>query len=51
MRIRPNSLGFTLLLGALAALPPLAIDMGLPALAALGTSEAPPLVGVANGLV
>lgn len=38
MRIRPNSLGFTLLLGALAALPPLAIDMGLPALAALGTS-------------
>ncbi|MBW4542233.1 MAG: MFS transporter [Myxacorys chilensis ATA2-1-KO14] len=38
MQIRPNSLGFTLLLGALAALPPLAIDMGLPALAALGTS-------------
>ncbi len=38
MRIQPNSLGFTLLLGALAALPPLAIDMGLPALAALGTS-------------
>ena len=43
MRIRPNSLGFTLLLGALAALPPLAIDMGLPALTALGTSlKAPP---------
>ena len=38
MRIRPNSLGFTLLLGALAALPPLAIDMGLPALAAIGAS-------------
>ena len=38
MRIRPNSLGFTVLLGALAALPPLAIDMGLPALAALGVS-------------
>lgn len=38
MQIRPNSLGFTLLLGALAALPSLAIDMGLPALAALGTS-------------
>lgn len=37
MRIRPNSLGFTLLLGALAALPPLAIHMGLPALATLGT--------------
>jgi MFS transporter, DHA1 family, multidrug resistance protein len=38
MRIRPNSLGFTLLLGSLAALPPLAIDLGLPALAALNTS-------------
>ncbi len=38
MQIRPNSLGFTLLLGALAALPSLAIDMGLPALTALGTS-------------
>lgn len=32
MRIRPNSVAFTLLLGALAALPPLSIDMGLPAL-------------------
>jgi MFS transporter, DHA1 family, multidrug resistance protein len=43
MRIQPNSLGFTLLLGTLAALPPLAIDIGLPALAALGTSlNAPP---------
>lgn len=43
MRIRPNSLGFTLLLGALAALPPLAIDMGLPALKTLGISfNAPP---------
>ncbi|MBC7971456.1 MAG: hypothetical protein H7Z11_15275 [Verrucomicrobia bacterium] len=39
MRVRPNSLGLTLLLGALAALPPLAIDMELPALAALGTSS------------
>ena len=38
MRIQPNSLGFTLLLGALAALPSLAIDMGLPALTALGMS-------------
>ena len=38
MRIRPDSLGFTLLLGGLAALPALAIDMGLPALGALGTS-------------
>ena len=43
MRIRPKSVGFTLLLGALAALPPLAIDMGLPALTALGASlKAPP---------
>ncbi len=32
MRIRPDSFAFTLLLGALAALPPLSIDMGLPAL-------------------
>ncbi|MDZ7959894.1 MAG: multidrug effflux MFS transporter [Aulosira sp. DedQUE10] len=31
MRIQPKSLGFTLLLGALSALPPLSIDMGLPA--------------------
>jgi MFS transporter, DHA1 family, multidrug resistance protein len=44
MRIRPNSLGFTLLLGALAALPPLAIDMSLPALKAMGESlHAPPV--------
>ena len=38
MRIRPNSVSFTLLLGVLAALPALAIDMGLPALTALGAS-------------
>lgn len=38
MQIRPNSLGFTLLLAALAALPPLSIDMGLPALAVIGAS-------------
>ncbi|MEH2067374.1 MAG: multidrug effflux MFS transporter [Nostoc sp.] len=31
MRIKPKSLGFTILLGALSALPPLSIDMGLPA--------------------
>jgi DHA1 family bicyclomycin/chloramphenicol resistance-like MFS transporter len=31
MEIRPKSVGFTVLLGALAALPPLSIDMGLPA--------------------
>jgi DHA1 family bicyclomycin/chloramphenicol resistance-like MFS transporter len=35
MRVRPESFAFTLLLGALAALPPLSIDMGLPAFAAL----------------
>lgn len=35
MEIRPSSLGFTVLLGALAALPPLSIDMGLPAFPAL----------------
>jgi MFS transporter, DHA1 family, multidrug resistance protein len=34
-RIRPESVGFTLLLGALAAIPPLSIDMGLPAFPAL----------------
>ena len=32
MRIHPTSFGFTLLLGALAGLPALSIDMGLPAL-------------------
>ncbi len=31
MRIRPESFAFTLLLGALAAIPPLSIDMALPA--------------------
>jgi MFS transporter, DHA1 family, multidrug resistance protein len=35
MHIRPQSIGFTFLLGALAALPPLSIDMGLPAFPAL----------------
>ena len=35
MIIRPQSVGFTFLLGALAALPPLSIDMGLPAFPAL----------------
>ena len=32
MRISPHSFAFTLLLGALAGLPALSIDMGLPAL-------------------
>lgn len=35
MSIRPGNIGFTFLLGALAALPPLSIDMGLPAFPAL----------------
>jgi len=35
MPIRPQSIAFTVLLGALAALPPLSIDMGLPAFPAL----------------
>lgn len=38
MRIRPHSLSFTILLGMLAALPPLSIDMGLPAFPAIGAS-------------
>jgi DHA1 family bicyclomycin/chloramphenicol resistance-like MFS transporter len=38
MRIRPESLAFTILLGSLAALPPLSIEMGLPALGLLETS-------------
>jgi DHA1 family bicyclomycin/chloramphenicol resistance-like MFS transporter len=38
MRLKPNSLGFTVLLGVLAALPPLSIDMGLPAFPAIGIS-------------
>jgi len=52
MRIRPKSLSFTILLGALAALPPLSIDMGLPAFPeiskAFGTS--PSLVGLTLSL-
>ena len=43
MPIRPKSVGFTIFLGALAALPPLSIDMGLPAFptisVALGASS------------
>jgi DHA1 family bicyclomycin/chloramphenicol resistance-like MFS transporter len=35
MSIRPASVAFTVLLGSLAALPPLSIDMGLPAFPAL----------------
>jgi len=36
--LHPESLGFTLLIGALAGLPPLSIDMGLPALPLLQAS-------------
>lgn len=35
MALRPQSIAFTFLIGALAALPPLSIDLGLPALALL----------------
>jgi DHA1 family bicyclomycin/chloramphenicol resistance-like MFS transporter len=38
MHIRRDGLGFIIFLGALSALPPLAIDMGLPALTAIQTS-------------
>jgi DHA1 family bicyclomycin/chloramphenicol resistance-like MFS transporter len=38
LRIKPNTLSFTLLLGALAGLLPLSIDMGLPAFPNIGTS-------------
>lgn len=37
-RLRPGSPGFTVLLGALAALPPLSIDLNLPALPRLAAS-------------
>lgn len=38
MALRPQSLAFTFLIGALAALPPLSIDLGLPALTMLEES-------------
>ena len=38
MALRPQSLAFTFLIGALAALPPLSIDLGLPALNLLESS-------------
>ncbi len=42
MTLRPQSLGFTLLIAALAALPPLSIDMSLPATGVIGaTFQAP----------
>ncbi|HEY1942776.1 MAG TPA: multidrug effflux MFS transporter [Roseiarcus sp.] len=38
MALRPHSLGFTLLIAALAALPPLSIDMSLPAADRIGAA-------------
>jgi DHA1 family bicyclomycin/chloramphenicol resistance-like MFS transporter len=38
MRFKPNTVSFIVLLGVLAALLPLSIDMGLPAFPAIGTS-------------
>ena len=38
MALRPHSVGFTFLIGALAALPPLSIDLGLPGLTLLQDS-------------
>jgi MFS transporter, DHA1 family, multidrug resistance protein len=40
MAIQPRSIAFTLMLGALAALPPLGIDMSLPALPSIATGLA-----------
>ncbi|MFN6494855.1 MAG: multidrug effflux MFS transporter [Nostoc sp. DedQUE03] len=52
MRIKPNSLNFTILLGAIAALPPLSIDMGLPAFPKIGISlnASPGAVGLTLSL-
>ena len=52
MRIKPNTVGFTVLLGVLAALPPLSIDMGLPAFPAIGISlnASPAAVGLTLSL-
>ncbi len=52
MQFKPNSLGFTIILGVLAALLPLSIDMGLPAFPAIGTSlnASPAAVGLTLSL-
>lgn len=52
MRFKPNSVRFTLLLGVLAALPPVSIDMGLPAFPTIGTSlnASPAAVGLTLSL-
>ena len=52
MRFKPNSLGFTIILGVLAALLPLSIDMGLPGFPAIGSSlnASPASVGLTLSL-
>ncbi|MEG4318029.1 MULTISPECIES: multidrug effflux MFS transporter [unclassified Microcoleus] len=52
MQFKPNSVGFTIILGVLAALLPLSIDMGLPAFPAIGTSlnASPAAVGLTLSL-
>ncbi|HAT14170.1 MAG TPA: multidrug resistance protein [Microcoleaceae bacterium UBA10368] len=52
MKFKPNDLGFTIILGVLAALLPLSIDMGLPAFPAIGTSlnASPAAVGLTLSL-
>ena len=52
MQFKPRSLGFTIILGVLAAMLPLSIDMGLPALPSIGTSlnASPAAVGLTLSL-
>jgi MFS transporter, DHA1 family, multidrug resistance protein len=52
MQFKPNSVGFTVILGVLAALLPLSIDMGLPAFPSIGTSlnASPAAVGLTLSL-
>jgi drug resistance transporter, Bcr/CflA subfamily len=52
MQFKPKSLGFTIILGVLAALLPLSIDMGLPAFPAIGASlnASPAAVGLTLSL-
>lgn len=52
MQFKPESVGFTVILGVLAALLPLSIDMGLPAFPAIGTSlnASPAAVGLTLSL-
>ncbi len=52
MPFKPNSLCLSIILGVLAALLPLSIDMGLPAFPAIGTSlnASPAAVGLTLSL-